>query len=111
MNNKIVEENITPLQRFTKILTDRLTETRMTVDEVKGIATVSGKLDGKQFSFFIEQRDCDEMLCTDNGNGYLRKSDRREEVKRLYGNGLTQKEIAFRLNMSQSLVSKLLNSD
>ena len=91
-------------------LADRLIDIKTTMDEVKGIATISGKKDGKYLSFTIEQRDCDEAQL-DITEKFRRKSDYKDEVKRLYKLGLKQKEIAARLNISQPLVSILLNSD
>ena len=91
-------------------LANQLLDTKTTIDEVKGIATISGKKDGKYLSFVIEQRDYDEIPL-EFADDFKRKSDYKEEVKRLYKNGFKQKEIASRLNMSQSFVSRLLNSD
>ena len=102
-----------PLQEFTISLANNLDETKTTIDEKKGIATVSGKKNGKFLSFFIEQKDCNDELQSNVNveNSPVRKSDYKEEIKKLHKEGFKQKEIAFRLNMSQSLVSRLLNSD
>ena len=91
-------------------LSGRLIDTKTTMDEVKGIATISGKKDGKYLTFIIEQRDCEEVTLDVTGK-FQRKSDYKDEVKRLRKMGLRQREIATRLNMSQSFVSRLLNSD
>ena len=110
MNNEYVEEKVEPLKYFSMELANQLLDTKTTIDEVKGIATISGKKDGKYLSFVIEQRDYDEIQL-ESADSFKRKSDYKEEVKRLYKNGFKQKEIASRLNMSQSFVSRLLNSD
>ena len=110
MNNEYVEEKVEPLKYFSMELANQLLDTKTTIDEIKGIATISGKKDGKYLSFVIEQRDYDEIQF-ESADNFKRKSDYKEEVKRLYKNGFKQKEIASRLNMSQSFVSRLLNSD
>lgn len=110
MNNEHVEEKVEPLKYFSMELANQLLDTKTTIDEVKGIATISGKKDGKYLSFVIEQRDYGEIQL-ESADNFKRKSDYKEEVKRLYKNGFKQKEIASRLNMSQSFVSRLLNSD
>lgn len=110
MNNEYIEEKVEPLKYFSMELANQLLDTKTTIDEVKGIATISGKKDGKYLSFVIEQRDYDEIQF-ESADNFKRKSDYKEEVKRLYKNGFKQKEIASRLNMSQSFVSRLLNSD
>lgn len=110
MNNEYVEEKVDPLKYFSMELANQLLDTKTTIDEVKGIATISGKKDGKYLSFVIEQHDYDEIQF-ESADNFKRKSDYKEEVKRLYKNGFKQKEIASRLNMSQSFVSRLLNSD
>ena len=110
MNNEYVEEKVEPLKYFSMELATQLLDTKTTIDEVKGIATISGKKDGKYLSFMIEQRDYDEIQL-ESADNFKRKSDYKEEIKRLYKNGFKQKEIASRLNMSQSFVSRLLNSD
>lgn len=110
MNNEYVEKKVEPLKYFSMELANQLLDTKTTIDEVKGIATISGKKDGKYLSFVIEQHDYDEIQF-ESADNFKRKSDYKEEVKRLYKNGFKQKEIASRLNMSQSFVSRLLNSD
>ncbi len=110
MDNEFPSERIIPLKYFTIELANQLIDTKTSIDEVKGIATISGKRDGKYLSFVIEQRDYDEIQL-DTSDTFKRKSDYKEEIKRLHKIGLKQKEIALRLNMSQSFVSRLLNSD
>ncbi len=110
MYNESPAEHTIPLKYFTIELANQLIDTKTSIDEVKGIATISGKRDGKYLSFVIEQRDHDEMQI-DASDKSKRKSDYKEEIKRLHKIGLKQKEIAARLNMSQSFVSRLLNSD
>ena len=110
MDNESPTERTIPLKYFTIELANQLIDTKTSIDEVKGIATISGKRDGKYLSFVIEQRDYDEIQI-DASDNFKRKSDYKEEIKRLHKIGLKQKEIAARLNMSQSFVSRLLNSD
>ena len=110
MNNEHLVERAIPLKYFTMKLANQLLDTKTSIDEVKGIATISGKIDGKYLSFVIEQREYNDIQL-DASNKFKRKSDYKEEVKRLHKMGLKQKEIAARLNMSQSFVSRLLNSD
>ena len=110
MNNEYLVERAIPLKYFTMELANQLIDTKTSIDEVKGIATISGKRDGKYLSFVIEQREYNDIQL-DASNKFKRKSDYKEEVKRLHKIGLKQKEIAARLNMSQSFVSRLLNSD
>ncbi|MBQ3443232.1 MAG: hypothetical protein IJG33_08305 [Selenomonadaceae bacterium] len=110
MDNEYPTERPIPLKYFTTELANQLIDTKTSIDEVKGIATISGKRDGKYLSFVIEQRDHDEIQL-DASDTFKRKSDYKEEIKRLHKMGLKQKEIALRLNMSQSFVSRLLNRD
>ena len=110
MDNESPSERTIPLKYFTMKLANQLIDTKTSIDESKGIATISGKRDGKYLSFVIEQRDYDELQL-DSSDTFKRKSDYKEEIKRLHKIGLKQKEIALRLNMSQSFVSRLLNSD
>ena len=110
MDNESPSERTIPLKYFTVELANQLINTKTSIDEGKGIATISGKRDEKYLSFVIEQRDYDEIQF-ESADNFKRKSGYKEEVKRLYKNGLKQKEIASRLHMSQSFVSRLLNSD
>ena len=110
MDNEYPAERPIPLKYFTMELANQLIDTKTSIDEGKGIATISGKRDGKYLLFVIEQRDYDEIQL-DVSDKSKRKSDYKEEIKHLHKMGLKQKEIALRLNMSQSFVSRLLNSD
>ena len=110
MNNGFLGKSIVPLRHFSMELANQLIDPKINIEEIKGLATISGKRDGKYLSFVIEQRNYDEIQLESKDN-FKRKSDYKEEVKRLYKNGFKQKEIAARLNMSQSFVSRLLNSD
>ena len=101
----------TPLYQFTVELSNKLSDIKTTIDEVRGVATVSGKMNGKYLFFFIEQRDNDEVKIDVDEGKLIRKSSYKEEIKKLHKEGFKQKEIAMRLNMSQSSVSRLLNSD
>ena len=100
------QQNIknTPLYKLATELSDKLSDIKTTMDEAKGVATIFGKMDGKYLSIVIEQRDVESVKV-------IRKSDYKEEVKKLHAAGFKQREIADRLNMSQPLVSKLLNSN
>lgn len=119
MDKEHLDENVVPLKYFSMKLTNQLIDTKTTIDEAKGIATICGKRDGKYLLFVIEQSDYDEApiesvndkIVFESLEGVRRKSDFKEEIKRLYKVGLKQREIASRLNMSQAFVSRLLNSD
>ena len=100
----------TPLYKLTVELSDRMSDIKTTIDEVKGVATISGRLEGKYLSVVMEQRDEDVLSDVDEGK-LIRKSSYKEEIKKLYKEGFKQQEIARRLNMSQSLVSRLLNNN
>ena len=100
----------TPLYKLTMELSDKLSNIKTTMDEVRGVATVYGKIEGKYLSIVIEQRD-EDVVPEITPVKVIRKSNYKEEVKRLHAAGFKQKEIAVRLNMSQPLVSKLLNDN
>lgn len=110
MDKEYLTVDVLPLRYFIMELANQLIDTKTMIDETKGIAKISGKKAGKYLSFMIEQHDYDEIQL-DSVDKFKRKSDYKEEIKRLYKNGFKQKEIAARLNMSQSFVSRLLNSD
>ncbi len=100
-----------PLRQFTMELSDKLSNIKVNIDEMKGVATVLGKIEGKYLSIVIEEKDFDDIESKVEPVKVVRKSSYKEEVKRLHEAGFKQREIAFRLNMSQTLVSKLLNSN
>ena len=100
----------TPLYKLTMELSDKLSNIKTTMDEARGVATVYGKMEGKYLSIVIEQRD-EDVVPEITPVKVIRKSNYKEEVKRLHAAGFKQKEIAVRLNMSQPLVSKLLNDN
>jgi len=109
MYDEKIQAHLTLLQKFAMGLFGELSNAQMNIDEVKGIATVKGTKEGKIFSVVIEQQ---EENSPDNSNvKFSRKSDYREEIKKLYKTGMKQIEIARRLGISQSLVSKLLNDE
>ena len=109
MYDEKIQSHLTLLQKFAMGLFGELSNAQMNIDEVKGIATVKGTKEGKIFSVVIEQQ---EENSPDNSNvKFSRKSDYREEIKKLYKTGMKQIEIARRLGISQSLVSKLLNDE
>ena len=92
-------------------LANKLQNNKIHIDELNGTATIQGMKEGKIFSFFIEQRDFMDSRAMRIDDKTVRKTDRKKEVKRLYQSGLKQTEIARKLNISQSLVSKLLNDE
>lgn len=80
-------------------------------DEKKQTITMSGKQNGYHVTLTAE-KGLGETTTQTRYPIFDRKSDYKEEVLRLYYNaGLKQKEIASRLNISQSLVSRLLKKD
>lgn len=99
------------LKNFVLELASKLQNNKIHIDELQGTATVQGMKEGKIFSFFIEQRDCTDSSSTSVADKFVHKSDRKKEIKRLYKSGLKQTEIARKLSISQSLVSKLLNEE
>lgn len=99
------------LKNFVLELATKLQNNKIHIDELNGTATIQGIKEGKIFSFSIEQRDFTDRSVTNTEDKFTRKSDRKKEIKRLYQSGLKQTEIARKLNMSQSLVSKLLNDE
>lgn len=109
MNNEKNQIHSTLLQKFAMGLVGELTNAQISINDVKGVATVIGTKEGKIFSVVIEQQ---EENSLDNSDVKVaRKSDYREEIKKLYRTGMKQIEIARRLGISQSLVSKLLNDE
>ena len=111
MENIEMKSNEELLKKFVLELSSQLQNNKIHIDEIKGIATVQGTRGGKIFSFSIEQRDLAGIDISGAGDKFARKSDYKEEIKRLYQSGLKQTEIAHKLNMSQSSVSKLLNDE
>ena len=97
------------LKKFVFELATKLQNNKIHIDELQGKATIQGITEGKIFSFTIEQRDFTDDSAKNIDNKFVRKSDRKKEIKQLYQSGLKQTEIARKLNMSQSLVSKILN--
>ena len=97
------------LKKFVFELATKLQNNKIHIDELQGKATIQGITKGKIFSFTIEQRDFTDDSAKNIDNKFVRKSDRKKEIKQLYQSGLKQTEIARKLNMSQSLVSKILN--
>ena len=76
---------------------------KTTTDESLGRATITGKKDGLKLSLTIDRIDLEEVK-----DNFLKKSDYKDEVICLRQQGLKQQDIADRLGISQSLVSKLL---
>lgn len=111
MENVEIKSNGELLKKFVFELAAQLQNNKIHIDELKGTANVQGIKEGKIFSFSIEQRDFTKSTATIVEDKVVRKSDHKKEVKRLYQSGMKQTEIAHKLNMSQSLVSKLLNDE
>ena len=111
MENIEIKSDKELLKKFVLELSSQLQNNKIHIDEIKGVATVQGTKDGKIFSFSIEQRDLTENDMPRTSDKFARKSEYKEKIKRLYQSGLKQTEIAHKLNMSQSSVSKLLNDE
>lgn len=80
-------------------------------DEKKQVVTLSGKQNGFHVTLTAE-RGLGETITQTRYPDFEKKSDYKEEVIRLYNElGLKQKDIAVRLNISQSTVSKLLREN
>jgi len=84
-------------------------DVQTSTDETRGFATISGKKDGMRLSLTIDKSELGETRTQSAYTDLPRKSDCKDEVHRLRRQGLKQREIALRLGISQSLVSKLLN--
>ena len=111
MENIEIKSDKELLKKFVLELSSQLQNNKIHIDEIKGVATVQGTKGGKIFSFSIEQRELAENDMPRASDKFARKSEYKEEIKRLYQSGLKQTEIAHKLNMSQSSVSKLLNDE
>lgn len=98
------------LKKFVFELASKLQNNEIHIDELNGRASIQGVTEGKIFSFSIEQRDFTDS-ATNIDDKIVCKSERKKEIKRLYQSGFKQNEIARKLNISQSLVSKLLNDE
>jgi DNA-binding NarL/FixJ family response regulator len=86
----------------------KLTDKTLVYDEKKRKITVQGKNDHSIITTTIEQT---EHGCISNVSDYKKvnkKSDYKNDIKDLYVRGYKQVEIAQKLGISQSLVSKLL---
>ena len=80
-------------------------------DEKKQVVTLSGKQNGFYVTLTAE-RGLGETITQTRYPDLEKKSDYKEEVIRLYNElGLKQKDIAARLNISQSTVSNLLRKN
>ena len=111
MENIEIKSDKELLKKFVLELSSQLQNNKIHIDEIKGVATVQGTKGGKIFSFSIEQKELARSDVSKMSDKFARKSDYKEEIKRLYQSGLKQTEIAHKLNMSQSSVSKLLNDE
>ena len=112
MSKELIPRNCAKdLQNYINEAVDRLelNDIKTTTDEAKGIATISGARDGLNYSLVIEKSKHGQTLTASMYEQLPRKSDYKDEVKRLFQQGLKQKQIALRLGMSQSLVSRLLH--
>lgn len=80
-------------------------------DEKKQTITMSGQQNGYHVTLTAE-KGLGETTTQTRYPIFDKKSDYKGEVLRLYNDlGLKQKDIAARLNISQSLVSKLIRDD
>lgn len=111
MENVEIKSNGELLKKFVFELAAQLQNNKIHIDELKGTANIQGIIEGKIFAFSIEQRDLANNNVPLKDDKVVRKSDRKKEIKYLYQSGMKQTEIARKLNMSQSLVSKLLNDE
>lgn len=106
----VPQKKKSPLHQMLANLSEQLEDVRTSTDESRGYATICGKKGGKHVSVTIEETEIGKASTFSEYDDFQRKSDYRDEVKRLYKQGLKQREIALRLGISQSLVSKLLHS-
>lgn len=108
-NNNLTPYGNEPLQYLVGKIVNDLEEPVYTINTAKKTAIVTGKKGGKNICAKLEASDLGKTASISEYDQLPRKSDYAAEVKRLYRQGLKQKEIALRLGISQSLVSKLLN--
>ena len=111
-NNVPSRGNNISMQKYVSSLMEQLPQwddMQTSTDEARGFATISGKRDGMRFSLTIDKSELGETRTQSVYTELSRKSDYKDEVHRLRQQGLKQREIALRLGISQSLVSKLLN--
>jgi len=111
-NNLPSHGNNISMQKYVSSLMEQLPaweNVQTSTDETRGFATISGTRDGMRFSLTIDKSEFGETRTQSVYPELPRKSDYKDEVHRLRQQGLKQREIALRLGISQSLVSKLLN--
>lgn len=107
----IRQPQTTMQEHLSKIMRDIPTwdDMKTTTDEVLGRATITGRKNGLRLSLTIDKSDIGETRTQSVYLDMKKKSDYKDEIFRLRQQGLKQQEIANRLGISQSLVSKLLN--
>ena len=86
---------------------NQLSDGKLILDKNKGTAVFSGKKNGNIYTVSIEESEYGRAKTETIYEDLARKSDYKDEVKRLSKQGFRQKDIALRLGISQSLVSKL----
>jgi DNA-binding Xre family transcriptional regulator len=79
--------------------------------ESRGIstATVSGTANGKNYTVTVKQSPLGKEILATEYSRLDKKSGYKNEVKNLRKEGVRQVDIAARLGISQSMVSKLAN--
>lgn len=104
-SHKTMQEHLSTILRDISAWDDMKT----TTDESLGRATITGRKDGLRLSLTIDKSDIGEARTQSVYLDMPKKSDYKDEVLRLRQQGLKQQEIANRLGISQSFVSKLLS--
>lgn len=104
-SQKTMQEHLSTILRDVPAWDDMKT----TTDESLGRATITGRKNGLRLSLTIDKSEIGETRTQSVYLDMPRKSAYKDEVFRLRRQGLKQQEIANRLGISQSLVSKLLN--
>lgn len=82
---------------------------KTTTDQAKKTATISGDKDGYRYRLAMDGGGSCEIKTASQMAIPSKKSDLKDEVKRLHNDRYKQREIADMLGISQSLVSSLLN--
>lgn len=84
-------------------------DVKISSDEAKGIATITGKKDGIQYTTTMKMEPYGCVQTSAQFQSNMDKNQKIEQIKSLLKQGYTQNEIATMLGISQSLVSKYKN--
>ena len=112
-NLVIIEEKNNDLSLFDELKNvvsiDKLDDKKFIYEEKKGSITLQGKTDNTVFTATVKKTKNGDIKTLSTFDK-KRPCDYKEDVKELYKEGYKQREIALKLDISQSTVSKLLKS-